>query len=130
MDINLFDIDFALLLAHAGMSVKDATVFLGKSERTIRRYISEGAPPMAIRALEFRAGIAPGWHRFYFRKDHLVTPANETVSAAELTHFNWTKSLYMTGRGIPDWHPNKPQVIENPEKVASPPKLYPKSRFA
>ena len=60
----------------AGLSVGDACAWLGRSERTWRRWERHGAPRWAIEALRLRAGFldALGWPGWRLVQGELYAP--------------------------------------------------------
>lgn len=60
----------------AGLSVVEAAAYLGRSQRTWRRWQASGAPRWAIEALRLRAGYldALGWHGWKIHKGEIYAP--------------------------------------------------------
>jgi hypothetical protein len=60
----------------AGLSVSEAAAYLGRSQRTWRRWRASGAPRWAIEALRLRAGIldALGWKGWKIHRGEIYAP--------------------------------------------------------
>ena len=94
------ELDFRALRYSAGFPrLQDAAEFLGVSTKTIKNWDKNGAPIVAIRALEYRAGIAEGWKDFLFRAGNVSTPANEIYNSVEVHQIKYFNVLcYNLGR--------------------------------
>ncbi|MBL4566489.1 MAG: hypothetical protein JKY85_00350 [Porticoccus sp.] len=87
MDINIYDIDFGLLIAKAQFDKFTTADYLGVTVKTIERWKRNKPPKIAIRALEFRAGIAPKWEGFYFNNKNCTTPIGHQLSPPEIEQY-------------------------------------------
>ena len=87
--------DFKELRLKAGFTrIKDLASYLGKSCKTIRNWEKNGAPIMAIRAIQYQAGIAKGWKYFQFNdKGFVKTPIQETFSSTEIEQIKYFNKL-------------------------------------
>jgi len=87
--------DFKELRLKAGFTrIKDLANYLGKSCKTIRNWEKNGAPKMAIRAIQYQAGIAKGWKSFQFSDNGYVrTPIEDTFSSTEIEQIKYFNKL-------------------------------------
>jgi Uncharacterized protein conserved in bacteria len=82
--------DFKEILYRAGLSqVDDAAAFLGVSRQTIYRYITHGAPVMALRALDFPAGTNPSYWGLSFRENGVWSGARRLLAVSEIVDIEW-----------------------------------------
>lgn len=81
--------DFYHLMAQAGFNRLSLAKWLGVSERTINRWIKHGAPLVAIRALELRAGYDHQWRGFRFIGREVITPAGDRLDKSRVELFHW-----------------------------------------
>jgi transposase len=81
--------DFKQLLCNASLTIEKAAQHLGVSEQTIYRYIRHGAPTMAHRALEFRAGINPDYSGLRFQRDGIWIEHRRLIERADLKNIEW-----------------------------------------
>ena len=81
--------DFKDLLDLSGLTVPLAAKYLGVSKQTIYQYIRHGAPIMAHRALEFRAGTNPDYYGLRFRRDGIWVDTRRLIARADLKNFDW-----------------------------------------
>lgn len=91
--------DFEEILSLAGLTrPESAAEFLGVSRQTIYRYINYGAPAMALKALEFRAGTNPRYWGLAFRDDGVWSESRRLVRAQDLADLQWQMQReYMRG---------------------------------
>lgn len=85
--------DFYEYISHADLRPDQAAQHLDVSPATIRRWIKHGAPTIAFRALEFRAGLEHHWRGFKFRGKHVITPTGLQVAAGQIDAFEYLLQL-------------------------------------
>jgi transposase len=85
--------DFKEQLLEACIShIPTAAEFFGVTEQTIYRWIKYGAPHVALRALELRAGRDQHWHGWRIQRDQIIRPDRRVFTLSELK--NWEFELY------------------------------------
>jgi transcriptional regulator with XRE-family HTH domain len=93
MDMNPSEWDFKTLRIRARLTKKECSKLLGKSIKTIERWEQSKPPLIAIRALEFRAGTAPGWINFTFTYRTVTNPLGHTLSCSQIEQFDYLMQL-------------------------------------
>jgi hypothetical protein len=82
--------EFKELLVRASLTNPEtAADYLGVSRQTIYRYITHGAPAMALKALEFRAGTNPRYWGLAFRDDGVWSESRRLLKPSELVELDW-----------------------------------------
>jgi predicted DNA-binding transcriptional regulator AlpA len=92
--------EFSEILQRAGLSRPDlAAEFLGVSRPTIYNYIRHGAPIMARRALEFRAGTNPDYYGLRFDRSGIWAESRRVIDRLDLVNIEWMiEQAYQRGR--------------------------------
>lgn len=80
--------DFSEILRAAKLSTEAAAQLLGVHPNTIRRWLKHGAPVIALRALEFRAGCNDEWYGWKFEGPRLVNYAGQSFHRNTLASFD------------------------------------------
>jgi transcriptional regulator with XRE-family HTH domain len=100
MEINPSEWDFKTLRLRARLTKKQCAKYLGKCIKTIERWEQSKPPLIAIRALEFRAGTAPGWINFTFTYRTVTNPLGHTFTPTQIEQYNYIMQLKQEiGRG-------------------------------
>lgn len=81
------DDDFYSLMVQAGFNRHSLAKWLDVSERTVNRWIKIGAPLMAIRALELRAGQDRNWPGFRLIGCEVITPTGDRLDRSRVELF-------------------------------------------
>lgn len=93
MNVKPSEWNFRELRIKANLSKSQCADLLGKSIKTIERWESSKPPLIAIRALEFRAGTAPGWEQFLFRHRTVTTPIGHELHPVEIEQYLYLMQL-------------------------------------
>jgi len=82
--------DFKDVLFEANLNPRTAAKFLDVSQRTIHRWIKNGAPTIAWRALELRAGTDPHWPGFRIDGKYFYRHDGRRFTRDELINYEYT----------------------------------------
>jgi len=93
METNPSEWDYRTLRIRARLTKTECATLLGKSVKTIERWEKSKPPLIAIRALEFRAGTAPGWINFTFTYRTVTNPLGHTLSPSQIEQFDYIMQL-------------------------------------
>ncbi len=93
METNPSEWDFRTLRIRARLTRTECATLLGKSIKTIERWEKSKPPLIAIRALEFRAGTAPGWINFTFTYRTVTNPLCHTLSPSQIEQYDYIMQL-------------------------------------
>jgi hypothetical protein len=89
---------FDRLLFRAGFTPATFAKWLRISERTVKNWRQHGAPLMALRCLELRAGYDEHWKGFRIVNNEIHTATGHTFNSFQIEQYSWfMHSQYRTG---------------------------------
>lgn len=91
---------FDRLLLRSGFTPKSFAKWAGVSLRTVQRWRQKptGAPLIAIRTLELRAGYDPHWKAFRIVGNQMHTGTGHTFTSFQIEQYSWfMQSQYQQG---------------------------------
>ena len=88
--------DFQELINRTDLTLPQIATYLEVTQRTLYRWLKNGAPGAAWRALEYRAGEHKDWPGFQFQKQKVITPAGYCIRAIEIDQIPWFARMHYT----------------------------------